>query len=197
MQTIAQIISFILSIYSFLIVIRILFTWVSLGQDQFGGVYQTLCSLTDPVLNMFRNITWLRRGSIDFSPLAALVLIGILNSIFTTLARQGRITLGIILAIILQGIWSVVSFVLLVFIVLLVIRLIMDFSGSPSASQYRPLLDSFTRWPIDLAHSLFFSGKSISIRQGIYGGLLLTIGSRFIGGILFNWLIRLLTNLPI
>ena len=197
MQTIAQIISFILSIYSFLIVIRILFTWVSLGQDQFGGVYQTLCALTDPVLNVFRNISWLRRGSIDFSPLAALVLIGILNSIFTTLARQGRISLGIILAIILQGIWSVASFVLLVFIVLLVIRLIMDFSGSSSASQYRPLLDSFTRWPIDLAHSLFFSGKSISIRQGIYGGLLLTIGSRFIGGILFNWLIRLLTNLPI
>ncbi len=197
MQAAAQIISFIVSIYSFLIVIRILFTWVSLGQDQFGGLYQTLCSLTDPVLNMFRNISWMRRGSIDFSPLAALVTLGILNTIFTTLARQGRITLGIILGIILQGIWSVVAFFLLMFIILLIVRLIMDFSESASASQYRPLVDSLTRWPIDLAHSLFFSGKSISIRQGIYGGLLLTIGMRFIGGIIINWLIRLLLSLPI
>mgnify|MGYP001124457811 CR=1 FL=1 len=197
MQAVAQIISFLVSIYSFLIVIRILFTWVSLGGDQFGGLYQTLCTLTDPVLNIFRNISGLRRGSIDFSPLAALVTLGILNSIFATIARQGRITLGIILAIILQGIWSVASFFLLRFIVLLAVRLVMDFSKSPSATQYRPLLDSLTKWPIDIAHSLFFSGKSISIRQGIYGGLLLTIGTRFIGGILMNWLIRLLMNLPI
>ncbi len=197
MQAFSSILSFAASIYSLLIVLRILFSWVSLGKDQFGDVYQILCRITDPFLNIFRSLPGLNRGSIDFSPLAALVTLGIINSIFTTLARQGRISLGIILGIIVQSVWSVTAFFLMMFIILMIIRLVMEYTQSPSSTQYIPIIDNLIKWPIDLAHSLFYSGRSISIRQGLYGGLLLTVGVRFIGGILINFLVRLLVSLPI
>ncbi len=197
MQIFASTLSFFISLYSLLIIIRILFSWVSLSQDQFGEFYRILQMVTDPFLNIFRSLPGLRRGSIDFSPLAALVTLGIISSILSTAARQGRITIGIILGIIVQSIWSVAAFFLMIFIILLAVRLFMEYSSSPGTSQYTSIIDSLVKWPIELAQSLFFSDSSISIRKGILGGLLLTIGIRFFGGILINFLIRLLVNLPI
>lgn len=197
MQIFASTLSFFISLYSLLIIIRILFSWVSLSQDQFGEFYRILQMVTDPFLNIFRSLPGLRRGSIDFSPLAALVTLGIISSILSTAARQGRISIGIILGIILQSIWSVAAFFLMIFIILLAVRLFMEYSGSPGTSQYTPIIDNLVKWPIELAQSLFFSNSTISIRKGILGGLLLTIGIRFFGGILVNFLISLLVNLPI
>ncbi len=197
MQTFASVISFIVSIFSLLIIIRIFLSWMSLGQQQSNELYITICRFTDPLLNVFRSIPGLQRGAIDFAPLAALVTLNIINSIFTTMARQGEISLGIVLGIIVQALWSILSFFLMLFIILLIIRLVMDYTGSARTSQFAAILDSLVKWPVDIAHSLFFRGRLVSIRQGLLAGLLLAIGIRFLGSILMNWLIRMLFTLPI
>jgi len=197
MQTLASVISFAVSLYSLLIIVRILLSWVSLGEESsFHEVYGFLERVTEPFLKFFRRIPGLQRAGFDFSPVAALVTLGIISSIFNTLAQQGRISVGIVLAIILQALWSIFAFFLLIFIILLIIRLVMDYSQSPGAARYAPILDMLVKHPVNAAHKLFFRGQPISIRKGLFGGLLLTIGIRFFGTILIDWILRLLYSLP-
>ncbi len=190
-------ISFIISIYSMLIIARIILSWVNLEESQFSQAYQTLCSITDPFLRIFRSIPGLTRGSFDFSPLIALITLGIINTIISTMMRQGQISLGIVLGIILQSAWAVVSFFLLLYIILVIFRLVLDYRSTQGQNPYAPVIDSLIQWPVDIALRLFFQGRSISIRQGLFGALLLLIGIRFAGRIIVSWLAGILISLPI
>lgn len=190
-------ISFIVSIYSMLIVVRIILSWVNLEESQFSQIYQTICSITDPFLSLFRSLPGLKHGSLDFSPLVALVTLGIINTIINTMVRQGRISLGIVLGIILQSVWSVISFFLLMFIILIIFRIVLDYTNTQGNSPYAPVLDSIIQWPVDIAHRLFYQGRSISIRQGLLSALLLLVIIRFGGGIIISWLVNIIISLPV
>jgi hypothetical protein len=78
---------------------------------------EVLCRITDPYLDWFRRFSSLRIGALDLSPLAAMAVLSVLNSVFLTLGRYGVITLGLILALILQALWSAASFILSFFII--------------------------------------------------------------------------------
>ena len=64
-----------LSIYSFILIIRILLTWFP-GIDWSNGFLSALTSITDPYLNIFRGIIP-PIGGFDISSLLALSLIHI------------------------------------------------------------------------------------------------------------------------
>ena len=61
---------------------------------------------------------------IDFSPIIAFVILGFLINIFSSIATYGTITVGIIIALLVNGIWSIISFILVLLIILAVIRLL-------------------------------------------------------------------------
>ena len=61
-----------LSIYSFILIIRILLTWFP-GIDWSNGILSALASITDPYLNIFRGIIP-PIGGFDISSLLALIL---------------------------------------------------------------------------------------------------------------------------
>ena len=61
-----------LSIYSFILIIRILLTWFP-GIDWSNGILSALTSITDPYLNIFRGIIP-PIGGFDISSLLALIL---------------------------------------------------------------------------------------------------------------------------
>ena len=110
-----------LSLYSLLIFIRIMLSWFS-GVYR-GRVHQVLCGVTDPYLNWWRRFRFLRLGNIDLSPIAALAVIAVLNNIVQTAARDGRVSLGFVLALVLQAVWQAASFVLGFFAVIIALRL--------------------------------------------------------------------------
>lgn len=116
-----HILSGIISVYSLLICVRILLTWFS-GAD-FGGVMIFLQSICDPYLNWFRRFRFLRKGPVDFSPLAALAVLSLVRGIFSAWGVRGRITLGLVLAMILGAVWSVVSWILGLCVIILFLRL--------------------------------------------------------------------------
>lgn len=70
MITIIRITSSIISGYMLLIFIRVLLTWFS--GSSFGKAEELLGTVTDPYLNLFKKLPFLRMGMIDFLLLQAL-----------------------------------------------------------------------------------------------------------------------------
>lgn len=199
MQTLASVVSFILSLYSFMIIVRIMLSWGRIGELRFSQFYRTLSRFTDPFLSVFRGLPGLQRGMMDFSPLVALVVLSIANNVLTIYAQQGVITIGIILGLILTSIWSVASFFLFLFIILVGIDLFFLYSQTPTQNQsaFQPILENLIRGPINWTHNLLFRGQEVSAKKELFGTLFLLIGIRFAGNILINWLVSLLYEMPI
>ena len=89
--SILQVISTTLSLYYFLLIIRILLTWFP-GIDWSNGILSALTSITDPYLNIFRGIIP-PIGGFDISSLLALILFqviqGFIPKLIVFLLNQG------------------------------------------------------------------------------------------------------------
>ena len=72
-----------LSIYSFILIIRVLLTWFP-NIDWSNPVLSSISSITDPYLNAFRGIIP-PIGTIDISPILAFLLLNVLESVVNRL----------------------------------------------------------------------------------------------------------------
>ena len=75
--SILEVITTTLSLYYFLLIIRILLTWFP-GIDWSNGILSALSSITDPYLNIFRGIIP-PIGGFDISSLLALILFQVIQ----------------------------------------------------------------------------------------------------------------------
>lgn len=120
---ILRIISAFLSLYSLLCLLRIIITWIP--NYSYSKPADILAQICDPYMNLFRGIKWLRFGSFDFSPALALCILGAGSQIFSSLANGGYINLQMILTIILEIFFSILSSLIFFLIILFAIRLIL------------------------------------------------------------------------
>ena len=72
-----------LSIYSFILIIRVLLTWFP-GIDWSNGILSAICSITDPYLNIFRGIIP-PIGGFDISSILAFLLLNVVQNLLTNL----------------------------------------------------------------------------------------------------------------
>ena len=197
MQAIAQFISTLLSLYSFIIVIRIFLSWGGLGASRFGGFYTFITRITDPYLNIFRRFPGMQRGVLDFSPVLAMIVLGIVNNMFTILADQGRITLGIILALIVQAVGSVLSFFITIFIILFAIRLLLEYRQTPNSIQYISILDNLLSGMQSRIHRLIYRGREIPTRNLLVSSIITFIVVQILFRIVIKWLTGIFIDSPI
>ncbi len=120
---ILRIISAFLSLYSLLCLLRIIITWIP--NYSYSKPANILAQICDPYMNLFRGIKWLRFGSFDFSPALALCILGAGSQLFSSLANGGYINLQMILAMILEIFFSILSSLIFFLIILFAIRLIL------------------------------------------------------------------------
>jgi len=73
-----------ISIYSTLIIIRILLSWFP-QINWFDPPFSILSQLTDPYLNIFRSLIP-PLGGFDFSPILAIILLSFMGRLLSTLA---------------------------------------------------------------------------------------------------------------
>jgi YggT family protein len=196
MRTLFNILGGLTSLYMLVISVRIILTWFS--GNSYGRPMEILCAITDPYLNWFRRIPGLRVGFLDLSPIVAVAVLSMANRIFATLAFYGVITLGILLAMILQAIWSAFHFVLLFLIAVLVLRLIAHIGNMNIANPFWRIVDTISR-PILYKMSRIFFGRriirylhSLVISIAVLAVLLLALSV-----FLIPMLVSLLVSLPI
>jgi len=194
LSTIMTVVSALLQVYMLLLVIRIVLTWVSM--DHGHPVLRILHSISDPYLNWFRRFRFLVLGSIDFSPLAALLVVNFFASLARMIAMYGQVTLGIVLTILVQLIWGAASFFFLVLGVLAVIRfLAVQFRwGGQAVWGY---LDALLQPPAYFLGHLVRPHKFLSYTTTLLLLGILNLAAWGLGGLLVTFLTQLLVSLPI
>lgn len=194
MVAVAKILGTIISIYMILIFARVILTWFS-GVN-FGKPFYMLATITDPYLNYFRRFQFLRMGGVDFSPVAGLLVLVVFLNIFNTIAMYGKITVGIILAIILNALWSAVSFLITLFIILIVIRFFASLMKANTVHPFIRTIDYIITPLLNWIHKNFFKKRFLTLQTGlaIAGASLLALS--ILGNIIFSRLAVLLQSLP-
>jgi YggT family protein len=90
-KSLALLISLIFNIIYFLLVIRIILSWVAV--DSYNEIVQVIYRITDPILAPFRRLP-LRIGMMDFSPVVAFIVLSVLKNFITNILYQIAYRLG-------------------------------------------------------------------------------------------------------
>ncbi|MDR2601625.1 MAG: YggT family protein [Spirochaetaceae bacterium] len=120
-QTSMRIVSGVLNFYSILVFVRIILTWFPMTEG--GRLQYFLARITDPFLNMFRGKRIFQIGNMDFSPIAAFILLSIAINITRILSRLGGISAGAVLFIGFSAITGAAVFLAGMFSIIVALRL--------------------------------------------------------------------------
>jgi YggT family protein len=154
-----------IGLYSLLIIVRIILTWFS--NIQYGKPAQILAGITDPYLNWWRRNLNLKAGVLDLSPIAALAALSIMQTVCSSIASQGRVSLGIILAVCLSAVWSAVSFIVGFSLIVLVLRFIAFIGNSNMYSSFWRIIDSIARPIMYRINRIIFGKRLVNFITGI------------------------------
>ncbi len=194
LYTLSLFLSGLISIYTLLCFVRIFLTWIP--QAEYSSFGRFLAQICDPYLNIFRRLTFLRLGAVDFTPTVALLVLVGASSVITGVMQVGRITVSGILAMLLSLCWSVVTSILGFVIIVLVVRLIALFISQNYSSSFWDTLDR-TITPLIFRIAGTFSRTTIPFKTAIIISIialvLLTLG----GNLVMNLLINIIRHIPI
>lgn len=167
----------IIAIYNLLIWIRIIFTWfTSFSPMTNNGFYNILKQIVDPYLNLFRNVNFLKTKSIDFTPLLAFALLSVVQSILRLYGATGEITLFLILALILNTLWSyLISPFLLILTILIIVRLVLCFKKGPNTISFIRGIENIIGGFLNWIQKIFFFSKIVSDRTLLITSTVFTI----------------------
>jgi len=181
--------------YLFLLSLRIALSWFA--RRDFGRAGELLRAATDPYLGLFARIGFLRRGIFDFSPIAALLVLVVALDLVNGLLYFGRISLGFFLASVLSAVWSGARFLLLLFLIVGLIRMIPLLFRSASGAGIWKVVDLIVQPVVAFVTRLLRLG----LRVGYTQYLLLTVGMLFVAWLLGEFLVprivALFQSLPI
>ncbi|MFA6689253.1 MAG: YggT family protein [Sphaerochaetaceae bacterium] len=202
LMTLANIAATLLSLYSLLIWIRIILTWIRVPGSQWNGggnpFVNFLSKIVDPYLNLFQGFTALKRSHIDFTPLVAMAVLSIVQSLLRIFGAYGRLTLGLALGLVVKTLWSYIfSLFFWFFMAMLAIRLIFCYRRSPNSIQYIRMLDSMLGGILNRVQKVFFGGKPTNDRNLVITSLIVVIVLYIIAGIVVNLAVGALAKLPI
>lgn len=184
-----------LIVYLMILSIRIILTWVK-GSFQ-GKAGELLKQATDPYLEIFSRITFLKQGMFDFTPLAAILVLVVALDLVNGLLVYGRITIGLVLASIISALWGGLSFILLLFLVLGVVQIVSALFSGNSESPLLRMINLMFQPIIDLTERYLQPRSKLTYNQYLYISLGLILLIRLLGGILIRKLISLLYTLPV
>jgi YggT family protein len=189
------VVNIILIAYLFILSLRIVLGWFA--PQSLGRAWNLLAAATDPWLNLFSRIRFLRGNLFDFSPIAAILALVVALDLVNQLLYYGRITLGFFLASVFAAAWSGIRFLLLLFLIVGLLRTIpLAFRATAGAGLWK-VVDTIMQPVVAWVTKLFRLGG----RSGYTQHLLLTIGLMFVawllGELLVHQIVSLCQMLPI
>lgn len=190
-----RILNGVLIVYLMILSIRIILTWFK-GSFQ-GKAGELLKQVTDPYLEIFSRITFLKQGMFDFTPLAGILVLVVALDLVNVLLVYERITIGLLFASIISALWGGLSFILLLFLVLGVVQIVSVLFSRNSESPLLRMIKLMFQPIIDLVARFLRPRRELSYNQYLYISLGLIFFIRLLGGIVLRRLIELLYTLPV
>ena len=189
-RVILSILSGALSIYTLICFVYIIMSWLPGARfTKFGRVIASIC---EPYLNFFSKWGWLRIGNIDFSPIISIGLLSVASSILGGIQATGRIWFGYILGTIISMLWSIISTLLTIFIILVLVRwivLLINHGQTPYNSAWNQI-DTMIQ---NITYKI--SGTFIKKNHNYQTSLLVSWISLLVISIAARFLINILVNL--
>ncbi len=194
-QTILSILAGVLSLYTLLCFIYILMSWFPGARfTKFGKIMTSIC---EPYMGLFRKMSFLRIGNIDFSPIVSLGILSLASAILAGIQKTGRIFFGGILGTVLGSLWSIASSIIGIFALLIFIRWIVLLINKGRTSydsgwnQVDMILNKIT---YKIAGT--FSKASMSYQKSLLLSWIILLATLIIGRILIILLVNLCYKLP-
>ena len=195
MLIVLTIVNVILIAYLFILSLRIVLGWFA--PRALGRAWDLLVSATDPYLELFGRIRFLRGSLFDFSPIAAILALVVVLDLVNQLLYYGRITLGFFLASVFSAAWSGARFILVLFLIVGVIRTIPLLLRTSAGSPVWKVVDTIMQPIVAWVTRLFRLGRGSGYTQH----LLLTIGlllvAWLLGEALVHYIVFAFQMLPI
>ncbi|WP_320122557.1 YggT family protein [uncultured Sphaerochaeta sp.] len=197
LMSIASIAATLLSFYSLLIWLRIILTWIRVpGQTQENPLAYYIGKVVDPYLSWFRGISSLRRSHIDLTPLVALAVLSVVQSMLRFYGAYGTITIGMVVALIIQTLWSyLLSPIFWFLIILLGFRLFFCYKRSAKTISYITMLDSLIGGVLNWIQRLFYPKRTINDRQLVTTALVFFIVLNIAASFAIRFLVNFFGNL--
>jgi uncharacterized protein YggT (Ycf19 family) len=185
-----------INIYIFLLFIRILCSWFRPSVD--GKLWHYLCLITGPYLALFKSIKILRRGIFDFTPVLAIALLGFCNQIFQHLIAHFEaglpFTLGVPLAYVIVSLWDIISFIIMFFGILCIIRLVSIFLRVNQSHNVLKIIDLAIQPLVSIVMKII--PKKMDYVQLLFLNFLFLIMIWLGGRLIFDFLTTLFLSLP-
>lgn len=205
----------ILGLYSTLILIRIIVSWAVLvkrrggwnagpfhnaEQGENGSLLESadaiLGRLCDPYLNIFKGVKALRRSVLDFTPVLALIFLNLVKSILSLISKVQDVTIWLVLAIVIQGLWSsLISFLLILLLVVLIVRFFLGRSSRPEVNNIINALDPILDAPVGKVYKLFFRKSQVDDQKLVLSSIIFYAVIYIALKIGIEALVKLLVNL--
>ncbi|HOE89472.1 MAG TPA: YggT family protein [Sphaerochaeta sp.] len=193
LMTIANLLASLLSLYSLLIWIRIILSWLKTGTENPLAYY--LGKIVDPYLSWFKGIRSLVRPRFDLTPLVALAVLSVIQSLLRLFGSYGTITVTMVIALLLQTLYSyIVHPILFFFFILFVVRLYFCYKRSIHSITYIALLDSLIGGLLDWTHRTFYARQTVNDRKLVISSLVVLIIAWIGSSLLLRLLLSLLTK---
>ena len=191
-QRICGFAAMILGLFSTLILIRIIVSWAVLikrrggwgagayyngDQGENGSVLESadtiLGKLCDPYLNMFKGVKSLRRSALDFTPVLALVILNMVKSILSLISKVQDVTIWLVIAIIIESLWSsLISFLLILLLVVLIVRFFLGKSNSAEVNNIINAIDPILDAPVGRVYKLFFRKSKVDDQKLVLASII-------------------------
>ncbi len=190
-----RLVSALLVFYIILLTMRLLLSWFSAAAT--GRSWRLLVRVTDPWLGAFRGVAFLRRGQFDFTGVAAILVLVVALDLVSATLRYGRFTLGLALATVVGAVWSGISFLILMFLVLAALRLLLRLAARRYESPLGQLLEAMLRPLLSFARRLL--PRSAAPRQThlLLFVIALLIAVQLLGALVFRGIRASLASLPL
>jgi uncharacterized protein YggT (Ycf19 family) len=180
--------------YIVLISMRFLLSWFPGAAS--GNYWRILLRITDPYLRAFRGLTFLRRGMFDFTAVAAVLVLIVALDLARAIARYGRFTLGLALGTVVGAIWSGLSFLLILFIVLAALRLILRLFTRRYENPVGELLEAMVRPAISLARGILPRSSALKEEYLLLAVIAVLVAVLLLGAVVSHVLRASLLALP-
>ena len=168
-----------IGLYSMLIWVRIILSWIRSPQLQSNEVYIFLCRITDPFLNIFKPKNFV--GRIDFSPLFALMILNTVKTVLEMIYTYNKITLWLVLAVLINNLWGYIfRYIFLIVLIMLVVRIFISKSTTAQSQMWLNVIDRNLNAPVGLVFRLFYSNKQVSDQTLVITSLIF-YGAIYIG----------------
>lgn len=156
-----RIVSAVISAYYFIIIARVILSWIPSRSEFILKLKQVIHTITDPYMNRFSGISWLRFGAADFSPVLGLLILSFILYVTRSLSVGEIPTLGQLLVLIISMVWGVIEFLILLVAAIMVFRLITLFVMKGDRPGWIDRLDAFLFPRVSRIIGMF-TGKTVS-----------------------------------